>query len=337
MPLNKSTLFRLRTIDSCLCRRYRKWTLEDLRQACEHALYDYEGISYISTRTIQRDIELMRSDKMGYNAPIVVKERKYYSYEDPEYSITDLPLTKHDIQELKSAMDIIKQFQGFKGMAGSEDILTRLQDRIEQQDSQGQTVFIETNTQLKGLNLLGDLYDHIIRCEPILLTYHSFKSDHDRKLLLSPFILKEFNNRWFLLGYEHNKNDIMTLVLDRMVAVKKDENEEYVENTFFNPQKYFREMVGVTRELNSTPEIVTVKVDADQAPYVLTKPLHSSQQMIKEDKDGSIVLSLNVILNLELERLLMGFGEHLEVIAPRSLRNKIARKILQTATLYQQI
>ena len=91
MPLNRNTLMRLRTIDACLCRRQRRWTLEDLRTACEDALYEYEGISSISKRTIQRDIELMRSGKLGYNAPIIVMENRYYTYEDPDFSITQLP------------------------------------------------------------------------------------------------------------------------------------------------------------------------------------------------------------------------------------------------------
>ena len=76
MPLNRNTLMRIRTIDACLQRRQRKWTIEDLRQACEDALYDYEGIDGVSLRTVQRDIELMRGDKLGYYAPIVVRNRK---------------------------------------------------------------------------------------------------------------------------------------------------------------------------------------------------------------------------------------------------------------------
>lgn len=131
MPLNRNTLMRIRTIDACLQRRQRKWTIEDLRQACEDALYDYEGIDGVSLRTVQRDIELMRGDKLGYYAPIVVRNRKYYEYEDPDYSIMQKPLSKQDIAELSSAMDIIKHYQGFQGMKGQEDILARMQDQIQ--------------------------------------------------------------------------------------------------------------------------------------------------------------------------------------------------------------
>ena len=336
MPLNRNTLMRIRTIDSCLRRRQRLWTLEDLRKACENALYDYEGICGISTRTIQRDIELMRGDKLGYYAPIIVKDKKYYTYEDPNYSITQLPLSKRDMEELNSAMDIIRHYGCFQSMSGQEDILARMQDQIECQEDHKQVVYLETNAKLKGLHFLGALYEHIRRKEALTVQYQSFKSRSQTTFRLSPYILKEFNNRWFLLAHSHKKKNLVTIALDRIVSISKNEQEKYVENTFFEPEKYFGEMVGVTRELDSKPEIVTIWVNSETAPYVLTKPMHSSQQLVRRNPDASIVISLNVILNLELERLILGYGRHMEVIAPRTLRNRIASAILMSATRYQE-
>jgi len=80
MPVTRNALIRYRTIDNCLRNRARKWTLEDLIEACSEALYEYEGIDKgVSRRSIQMDIQFMRSDKLGYNAPIVVLEKKYYT------------------------------------------------------------------------------------------------------------------------------------------------------------------------------------------------------------------------------------------------------------------
>jgi predicted DNA-binding transcriptional regulator YafY len=336
MPLNRNTLMRIRTIDACLQRRYRKWTIEDLRQACEDALYDYEGIDGVSLRTVQRDIELMRSDKLGYFAPIVVRDRKYYEYEDPDFSITQLPLTQRDLEELSSAMDIIKHYGGFQGMAGQEDVLARMQDNLQYQSSHHQIVYIETNTKLKGLHFLSALYDYITKKEPIVVDYQSFKSARQSKFYLSPYLLKEFNNRWFLISYSKKMHDVQTIALDRIVKILPDEKGIYIENTFFDPATYLDDMVGVSRDIGSKKEIVTLRIDADQAPYVLTKPMHSSQCLIKKEEDGSITITLNVIINLELERLILGFGCHIEVIAPRLLRHRIAQSILVTATKYQE-
>lgn len=336
MPLNRNTLMRIHTIDSCLCRRQRLWTLEDLRKACEDALYDYEGVCSISARTIQRDIELMRSDKLGYCAPIVVKDRKYYIYEDPDFSITKLPLSKQDICELNSAFDIIQHYNSFQKMSGQDDILARIKDNIRRQDNHKQVIFIETNKKLKGLELLNPIYNFIIKKQAVAITYRSFRARKDSIFHISPYILKEFNNRWFLIAYNKKMKDIQTLALDRILNIRVDADNPFIENNFFVPDDYLNSMIGVTRDLSSQKKLITLLIDADQAPYVITKPMHESQQLITENPDGSIVITLEVIQNLELERLILGFGPHIEVIAPRILRHRIAMNILLAATKYQR-
>ena len=108
MPANKNALIRYKTIDRCLRNRYRRWTLDDLVDACCDALYDMEGISKgVCARTVQMDIQIMRSDKLGYNAPIVVYDKIYYTYADPDYSITEMPLTMDDCKLIKEAITLL--------------------------------------------------------------------------------------------------------------------------------------------------------------------------------------------------------------------------------------
>ena len=81
MPVNKNALIRYKTIDRCLRNKYRRWTLDDLVEACSDALNEMEGIPRgVSVRTVQADIQVMRSDKLGYEAPIEVYEGKFYRY-----------------------------------------------------------------------------------------------------------------------------------------------------------------------------------------------------------------------------------------------------------------
>ena len=108
MPANKNALIRYKTIDRCLRNRYRRWTLDDLVDACSEALYDMEGIRKgVCARTVQMDIQIMRSDKLGYNAPIVVYDKIYYTYADPYYSITEMPLSMDDCKLIKEAITLL--------------------------------------------------------------------------------------------------------------------------------------------------------------------------------------------------------------------------------------
>lgn len=110
MPANKNALIRYRTIDNCLRNRYRRWTLDNLVQACCDALYDMEGIKKgVCARTVQMDMQIMRSDKLGYNAPIEVYDKIYYRYADPDYSISDMPLSIEDCKLLKKAITLLSE------------------------------------------------------------------------------------------------------------------------------------------------------------------------------------------------------------------------------------
>ena len=108
MPANKNALIRYKTIDRCLRNRYRRWTLDDLVDACCDALLDMVGITKgVCARTVQMDIQIMRSDKLGYNAPIVVYDKIYYTYADPDYSITEMPLSMDDCKPIKEAITLL--------------------------------------------------------------------------------------------------------------------------------------------------------------------------------------------------------------------------------------
>ena len=118
MPVNRNALIRYRTIDSCLQNRRRKWMLDDLIEACSAALYEFQGINTgVSRRTVQADIEMMRSNKLGYEAPIIVVDKKYYTYEDKNYSITNIPLNNQDMQVLGEVTSLLQQFKGFSHLA----------------------------------------------------------------------------------------------------------------------------------------------------------------------------------------------------------------------------
>ena len=110
MPANKNALLRYKVIDQCLRNRYRRWTIEDLVDACSDALYDMEGIRKgVSLRTVQADIQIMRSDKLGYNAPIEVYDQKYYRYADSNYSIDKALLEEEDIRLIENAIVLIEE------------------------------------------------------------------------------------------------------------------------------------------------------------------------------------------------------------------------------------
>ena len=130
MPVNKNALIRYKTIDKCLRNRYRRWTIEDLVDACSDALYEMEGIDKgVSMRTVQGDIQIMRSDKLGYNAPIEVYENKFYRYADPEYSINENPLNAEDYDLMEKAVCLIGEIPESEIAKELKSVLSKLKGK----------------------------------------------------------------------------------------------------------------------------------------------------------------------------------------------------------------
>ncbi len=328
MPVTRNALIRYRTIDNCLKNRQKRWTLEDLIAACSEALYEYEGIDKgVSTRTIQMDIQLMRSDKLGYNAPIVVLEKKYYTYEDPDYSITNNPLSKGDLNKLTEVVDILRHFKGFSHFHEMVGMIQRLEDKVSAAKSKGKSIIhLETNEGLRGIEFIDEVYQSIRRKQVIELPYQSFKARTPNVFNFHAYLLKEYRNRWFVLGRKSSKEPLVTLALDRIKEIKILPSLSYIGNSEFDADEYYKDVIGVTVNEGNRPQIVHLAIDRRNAPYVITKPLHRTQKIVAKSSDG-IEVTIEVILNYELEREILGFGDSITVLKPQRLRERIEKKL----------
>lgn len=335
MATNKIALLRYQTIDKCLQNHFRKWTLDDLIEKVSEALYEYEGItSGISKRTIQGDIQLMRSDKLGYHAPIIVVERKYYTYEDKNYSIHNSPVSSADIEKMKEVINFLKQVNGFQYFDEMNEMIARLENNLAKTNQNARNyIQFEENSLLKGLEHLNRLYTAIVNKKPLLLNYQSFKQRAPRQEIYSAYLLKEYRNRWFLLVKPKKSKTLLTLALDRIVDFYELANEEFDETVNIDFDHYFDNAIGVTKAINEREQLVIFQVSTKLAPYVVTKPLHTSQKLIEVNEKGSL-FSIKVVQNFELERELIGFADELEVISPRALKERISKRLSTAAALY---
>jgi predicted DNA-binding transcriptional regulator YafY len=328
MPVNKLALIRYKAIDDCLRNRRRKWTLDDLMEKVGEVLYDVEGISTgVSRRTIQADIQLMRSDKLGYNAPIIIQEKKYYVYEDAAYSITNAPINNADVEKMKEVVGILKHMNGFTYFEEMSDMIARLDNSLYKSAGAGTNcIQLENNQLLRGLEHITPLYQAIRSKMPLLIEYQSFKAAKPQQTIYFPYLLKEYRNRWFLIAKPKKSAALATLALDRMLSFQELTKETFQEHTITDFDQYFKNVVGVTKNEKDRPQLVVLQIDASNAPYVLTKPIHPSQKVLKQDETG-IIVSIEVVINFELEREILGFGECMKVLSPRLLASRIKRRI----------
>ena len=108
------------------------------------------------------------------------------------------------------------------------------------------------------------------------------------------------------------------LALDRIVSVEPIDLP-FRENQKFHPDRFFEDLVGVTKNINTRPTKLTFVANRFQANYIKTKPIHASQQLIDENSEtGDCTFTINVCLNYELYSVLMSYGNGVKVVSPRN-------------------
>jgi predicted DNA-binding transcriptional regulator YafY len=322
MSTNKHAAFRYRILDVCF-QSPRKWTIPGLMEETAIQLRDAFGteVESVSKRTIQMDIALMRSEPpRGFAAPIVCKAGIYY-YEDKKFSIATQPFTESDIRAVKEAAALLRQFPDLPHFQDIEMILSRVEREVSLVNQPAALVQFETNRNLKGLESLGQIWKAILHKKAILVKYQPFNIEKSNDFALSPFLLKEYRNRWFCFGKKTGANDLIILALDRIVSLK-DSIVPYEENLTFDPETYFNDFIGVSFPAKFSVQHIRFRVSPFQTQYLLTKPIHASQILIQKTSTHA-EFSLDLIPNYELAAELWRLGPDLLSIEPKGILEEV--------------
>ena len=178
---------------------------------------------------------------------------------------------------------------------------------------------------MKGRNFFATLFSAISNKQVLEISYKNFKHDIVQKYIVHPYYLKQFNGRWFLIGFSENIGKLSVFAFDRIISIENI-SKEYIPNTTYDFNEYFDDMIGITKPDGASLEKVQIWVSAQRWPYVETKPLHGSQRIISKDKDG-VTIQIEVYINRELEQMILSFGDDFKVIEPNTLRDTICKHL----------
>jgi predicted DNA-binding transcriptional regulator YafY len=227
------------------------------------------------------------------------------------------------LRALKQAISILRKVENFQMMDELDLIVGKLANRIHTNVPENQTlVQFENHTRAKGTDKFNDLFDAIRDQTTIDVIYHSYRHPAPKEFTVHPYLLKEYRNRWWLLGREGKSTRILTLGLDRIQKIKVSK-EEYITNDLFNPDTFFDNVIGVSIDYNKKPEEIILRVNPVSVQHVESKPIHKDQEEVRREKDGSLIIKLNLMINYELKSTILGFGDGIEVLEPKSLRDEI--------------
>ncbi|MDP8268586.1 MAG: WYL domain-containing protein [Candidatus Tenebribacter davisii] len=335
MPKNKEALIRYRVINSCFINK-RYVTINDLIVACEEIL----DKKPIGERTIRRDLRDMKHDRgLGFYAPIAYDhQERAYKYLDRDYSINNLPLNDDEMNALIFASALLEQFQGVELLehipGAIQKIANHLRIRRNLKDEEHEAfIDLEKAPETFGTEFINTLIQALKNKQVLTLTYRAFDKDRSYKHTIHPYLLKEYRNRWYIFGFNDYWQGLRLYALDRIEKLEINNSVPY-RACEKPPKDYFRNLVGVTRFTGTEPEDIVLKFSEHQAPYILTQPLHESQQVI-EHTDEHLIISLKVHSSPELEILLLGWHKEVEILEPKDFREQIKKMHREAFELYE--
>jgi len=328
-------LIRQRIVDELLrdtSRLYDKYELTDAVQKRARFL-DYDDGYGISVRTIDLDIKTFRDNGMELCADKGGKKNKALRYKDPnQKNHTFDYLADSDKDILQQAIDLVgamgdePQFRWAKMFLSA--ISTNDKNDIDEP-------FVDFHVaELEGMDHFDKLFSVCVRRQPIEIEYAPFDAEVEHHVI-SPYQLRHFNDRWFLIGLSHN-DPRDHFAFDRITKIKETNDVEYkpARKRFLTQ---YDDLIGVSHKSGDKPEHIDLLVSPERYHYMRTKKMHISQYDTRNsyDDSGRIHVKLNVVINKELITRLLSFGSDVEVMAPESLRERMMEEVEKMSRNYK--
>jgi hypothetical protein len=333
MATNRHAQIRYTILDRCFSNFNRLFDYDDLLDEINSVLYDL-GTEGVRLRQLQYDIEHMKSDA-GWAIELIEglkKERKKaFRYIDKNFSIANHPLNVNDAEQLETTLAILSRYKHRAEFSWLEELIPRMEQAFDLVSSgENGLIGYQENIDLKGRGHLGTLFNLILKRKKTKLIYEPYGKPQ-QEVIICPYYVKQYNNRWFLFCYNEVYQTISNYPLDRIESIT--ELSEDFKPSEINWMDYFDDVIGVTKPEGAEIEKIKLKFSEQRLNYVLTKPLHQTQKLDKEDELG-LSISIEVIPNRELYQLILSFGEDVEVVSPQEVRAEIKNKITKMKEIY---
>lgn len=329
MANTKSYSIREQVLDKYLQKDW--YTCSDLMKFCNEALEEVGYSPMKSRQTFQDDIVAIENR----HHIIIEREQRgrvwYYRYKRKNFSIYKPKLDDEDLQCLNQALKVLNTFKGMPQFDWIAELEARFKTSFKSDTNKRSIVAFQDTANNTGMENFTPLFDSIINKTAIDITYKSFRMEKAEIYSISPYSLKQYNNRWFLIGRTIGYNNIGVFPLDRIEDIS--DSEKTYEESGIDFNEYFANVIGVSIPKGQEAEVIEIWFAKEQLRYVETKPLHNSQRIVQKDDNGGIV-ELSVIVNYELEQNILSFGEKAKVLSPKHLKDRIKCRITENLKNY---
>ncbi len=200
------------------------------------------------------------------------------------------------------------------------------------EDKIKQVIQLSDTPNDSGQFWLEQLFESIINQQSLTISYKSLNNSSNSRDV-SPYLLKEFRNRWYFVEYDHSSNSVRLFKLSRISKLQLA-RIPFFKYQQFSEEKYFKYSLGIFHSIEQSPEKVILKINGKIAQTIIEDPIHPTMRILTKNSDESIIVAFEVFPTPELKNLILGFGAQIEVMEPESLKKEIIWSLRKNLNLY---
>lgn len=327
MPISKNAFTRYRVIDSTL-RNNGFVKTKDLISKFRD-IYDLN----VGATTINKDIREMKNDsRLGFYAPIEysAREKAYFYPEDVDNIFPAIEMQEEEVNALVFYSRTFSHYKDFGIFRDYTNAIDKIVDAVNIQSSNRKVsdkiiIQPENFPKFKGSELIPEIISGFDKKCKFSFDYQKHIVGPLRNHIVTPILLKEYDHLWYLLAQIEGRDFITTFALDRILNFNVLASEREIISGF-DPNIYFEHAFGIAVP-NGAVEDVILEFESWRGRYLLSAPIHKTQELIKEE-DDKMQFRFRVIPFYELYAKILSYGEYVKVISPKSLHDEI-RNILE--------
>lgn len=329
MPKTKSYYDRKKILND-IFRSPRNYTIHELVQRVSEKL----GKS-ISEKTIRNDISAIKLEALEKNGELKCIAGRY-TYIPKTLNLFEVKISPAHIEKIKLAASLLKQIPGLDVHEELNHIFEELNMKA---DCENKEIIIQFDTRpnYEGAKYMVDILEAIRGKSVISFDYQPFKYDSPKQATIHPYLLKEYNNRWFLIGLPEDlrklkRYEFHQFGLERIKGKIKVEGKiEHYQHHGFDAATLYKNIIGISTPQGGVVQKIVLRFSPDRAKYVASNPWHQSQQKVKGTED---TFEFQLIPNMEFDSIILSFGPDVEVLEPENLRTQIANRFSEATKKY---
>lgn len=329
MSNSKHAHYRYNILDKCFRRREKPLSFQELLEEVNSEIAEVYPGEGISIRSLRSDIALFRDSEKGFGAPLPVQKdmgQEVYCYSDPNFSIAQKNLLPYEQYLIDAAQQLLERYDGHPKYDKLSEALVLFQEEegATSIPDYAKILFYDKNEAYEGLSHLKPIFLAIKNKNVLKITFQGFADTKPQEFIFHPYVLKQYNQRWFVFGYNETTHiNQWSIPLDERLKYFENIEEAELRKDDTNWTSFFNEMVGVRKQSMTQEkpiaERVVLRFSPQRLQYFKTKPIHPYwDEFTEEGKEDQIFFE--TVINLELIQQILSYGKDVEVLEPDGLK-----------------